>query len=264
MVEYNIIVCVKQVPWTTEVDLTIDETKKDIKKGDLVYSINELDNYAVEEAIKIKEQHGGSITLVTIGPEESDEVLRRGLAMGADKAIRLTDTAFEGSDGYAIATALSKAIKDQPYNLIFTGVQAEDNNYGLVGQALAEMLGIQHATLVNKIESIDEEKVRIHRELEGGLEEILEVKLPAVLTIQSGINEPRYVSILGIRKAAKKEIKTPSLEEVSISSEEVGEKGSVTTIEKAYMPEVGKGAEILEGTPEEINEKLIEVLKGGK
>lgn len=263
MVEYNIIVCVKQVPWTTEVDLTIDEARKDIKKDDLTYSMNELDNYAVEEAIKIKEQYGGSITLITIGPEKSDEVLRRGLAMGADKAIRLTDTAFEGSDGYATATALSKAIKNQPYNLILTGVQAEDNNYGLVGQALAEMLGIQHATLVNKIESIDEKKVRIHRELEGGLEEILEVKLPAVLTIQSGINEPRYVSILGIRKAAKKELKTPSLNELGISPEEIGEKGSVTIIEKAYTPKAGE-AEILKGTPEEINEKLIGILKGGK
>lgn len=266
MVEYNIIVCVKQVPETTEMDISIDGTGKDIKKDDMVYAINEWDNYAVEEAVKLKEKYGGSVTVVTIGPEKSEEVLRKSLAMGADEAVRLTDPALEGSDGYAIATALSRIVKDMPYSMILTGVQAEDDGYGLVGPALAEMLGIQHAALVNKIESIGDGKAKLHRELEGGLEEVLEVDLPAVFTIQSGINEPRYVSIMGIRKVAKKEIKKPSLSDIGLSADEVGEKGSLTTIEKAYLPETGKGAEMLEGTPDEVNTKLVEILKekGGK
>ena len=266
MTEYNIIVCVKRVPETTDFDISIDEKGKDIKKSDLVYYVNDWDNYAVEEAVKLKEQYGGNVTVVTIDTEENDEVLRRALAMGADEAIRLTDPAFEGSDGYAIATALSKTLKDKSYNLILTGVQAEDNGYGLVGPALAEMLGIQHATLVNKIESIGDGKAKLHRELEGGLEEVLEVELPAVLTIQSGINEPRYVSIMGIRKVAKKPINTPSLSDLGINPDEVGEGGSLTVVEKASLPEVGEGAEMLEGTPEEINAKLIDILKekGGK
>lgn len=266
MAEYNIFVCVKRVPETTDVDLEIDGTGKDIKKDGLVYAINEWDNYAVEEAVKLKEQYGGSVTVVTIGSEESDEVLRRALAMGADEAIRITDPAFKGSDGYAIATALSAALKDESYSLVLSGVQAEDDGYGLVGLVLAEKLGVQHAALVNKIESLDNGKAKLHRELEGGLEEVLEVELPAVLTIQSGINEPRYVSIMGIRKVAKKEIKTLSLSDLGLSPDKVGEQGSYTIIEKASLPEVGDSAEILTGSDDEVNTKLAEILKekGGK
>lgn len=262
---YNIIVCIKQV-LAADTDLSIDDTGKDIKKDDLVSVINEWDNYAAEEAVKLKEKYGGSVTAITIGSEKSDEVLRRALAMGADEAIRLTDPALEGSDGYATAKALSKIIKGKPYNIILTGVQAEDNNYGLVGPALAEILGITHATLVSKIESIDNGKIKLHRELEGGLEEVLEVETPLVLTVQTGINKPKYISIMGIKKVAKKPINTPTLNDLGISPEEVGEKGSFTTVEKAYLPETGKTAEILQGTPEEINTKLVSILKekGGK
>ncbi len=257
----EIIVCIKRVPETAEADIVIDKTGRDIEKGGLVFDINEWDNYAVEEAILLKEKYGGSVTVISMGPEEVNETLRRALAMGADQAIRLTDPAFEGSDGYAIAKTLSQAIKPLSYDLILTGVQTEDDGYGQVGPALAETLGICHAAVVNQIEGIENDKARVHRELEGGLEELLDLELPAVLTIQTGINEPRYVSIMGIRKVAQKKIKVLGLQDLSMKPEEAGEDGSLTVVERVSFPPVGKGAQMLEGTMDEISDKVITILK---
>ncbi|NIQ38840.1 MAG: electron transfer flavoprotein subunit beta [Proteobacteria bacterium] len=257
----DIIVCVKRVPETAEVDIVIDKTGKDIEKGGMVFDINEWDNYAVEEAVLLKEKHGGSVTVISMGPEEANETLRRALAMGADEAIRLTDPAFSGSDGHAIARVLSQTIKSLKYDLILTGVQAEDDNYGQVGPTLAKILGIAHAAVVNGIEGIEGGRAKVHRELEGGLEEILDVELPAVFTIQSGINEPRYVSIMGIRKVAKKEIKTLGLGELAMKPEETGEAGSRTVVERVFLPPVGEGAQMLEGTSDEIAERVVAIVK---
>jgi electron transfer flavoprotein beta subunit len=257
----DIIVCVKRVPETAEADIVVDQTGKDIKTAGLVFDINEWDNYAVEEAVLLKEKHGGSITVISMGPDESNETLRRALAMGADEALRLTDPAFPGSDGYAIARVLSQAIKPLSYDLILTGVQAEDNNYGQVGPTLAKLLGIGHAAVVNRIEGVEGGRARIHRELEGGLEEVLDLELPAVLTIQSGINEPRYVSIMGIRKVAKKEIKVLGLQELGMKPDETGEAGSKTVIQRIFLPPAGEGAQILEGTMEDIAGKVFSILK---
>ena len=257
----EIIVCIKRVPETAEADLVINKAGKDIEKGGLVFDINEWDNYAVEEAILLKENYGGSVTVISMGPEEVNETLRRALAMGADQAIRLTDSAFEGSDGYAIARVLGQAIKPLSYDLILTGVQAEDDGYGQVGPTLAEILGIRHAAVVNQIEGIENDRAMVHRELEGGLEEILDLELPAVLTIQSGINEPRYVSIMGIRRVAKMEIKVLGLRELAMKPEEAGEPGSLTLVERVSFPPVGEGAQILEGTMDEISDKVVTILK---
>ncbi|MCK4474195.1 electron transfer flavoprotein subunit beta/FixA family protein [Candidatus Bathyarchaeota archaeon] len=256
----DIIVCVKHVPETAEADLKIDSTGKKIEKGGLVFDINEWDDYALEEAVRLKEKFGGTVTAITVGPEDVDSTLRKCLARGADKAIRLTDESFEGSDGYAIAKILHKAIKDLPFDLILTGALADDDGYMVVGSVIAEMLGIPHATMVKKLE-LSDNVARIHRELEGGLEEIVDVKLPAVLTIQTGINEPRYVSIMGIRKAMKKEIKVLSLADLGLSENEVGEAGSWIRLEKMFVPQAEKQAEILKGSPEEIAAKIAEVLK---
>jgi len=256
----DIIVCVKHVPETAEADIKIASTGKTIEKTGLVFDINEWDDYAVEEAVRIKEKFGGTVTVITVGSEDADSTLRKCLARGADKAIRLTDPKFEGSDGYVIAKILHKAIKDLPFDLIFTGAQAGDDGYAMVGPILAEFLGIPHATMVKKIE-LRNGIARVNRELEGGLEEIVEVKLPAVLTIQTGINEPRYVSIMGIRKAMKKEIKVLGLAELGLNENEVGEAGSWIKIEKMYVPPVEKQAEFLKGTPEEIASKIAEILK---
>jgi len=256
----EIIVCVKHVPETAEAEIAVDKSGKRVATEDLVFDINEWDDYALEEAVLIKEKLGGSITVITVGPEDADKTLRKCLARGADKAIRLTDKAFEGSDAYAIAKILHRAIKNLPFDLIFTGTQASDDGCGQVGTVLAELLGIPHATMVKKVE-VKEGFVRVNRELEGGLEQVMEVKLPAMLAVQTGINEPRYVSIMGIRKAKEKELKVLGLGDLGLKEEEVGESGSWITVEKMFIPPVEKEAEILTGGLDEIAAKIVENLK---
>ncbi len=257
----EIIVCIKRVPETADADIVIDKRGRDIEREGLVFDINEWDSYAVEEAILLKEKYGGSVTVISMGPEEANETLRKALAMGADQAIRLTDPAFQDSDGYAIARILSRAIDPLPYDLILTGVQTEDDCYGQVGPTLAGILRIPHAAIVNKIEGIENDRARVHRELEGGLDEVIDLGLPAVLTIQSGINEPRYVSIMGIRRVAKMEIRLCDLRELSMKPDEAGEPGSMTVVERVFFPPTGEGAEILEGTTDEIADRVVSILK---
>jgi electron transfer flavoprotein beta subunit len=256
----DIIVCVKHVPETAEAEIKIDATGKAIEKTGLVFDINEWDDYALEEAVRIKEKLGGTVTAVTVGSNDADSTLRKCLARGADKAMRLTDAKFEGSDSYAITKILHSVIKGLPFDLILTGALAGDDGYTMVGPTLAEMLGVSHATMVKKIE-LGEGVAKVNRELEGGLEEIVEVKLPAVLTVQTGINEPRYVSILGIRKAMKKEINILSLADTGLSENDVGEAGSWIKMEKMFVPPVEKQAEFIKGTPEEIATKIAEIIK---
>jgi len=256
----NIIVCVKRVPETADADVIIDKSGKDIEKSGLVFDLNEWDTYAIEEAILLKEKMGGTVTVISMGGEDSNESLRKCLAMGADDAVRLTDPAFGGSDGFATAKVLAETVRKIPYDLVFTGVQAEDDGYGQVGVAMAEILGIPHVSLVTSLK-VQDKKMKAHRELEGGLEEVVEVDLPAVLTIQTGINQPRYVSIMGIRKVAKKEIKTFGVSDLNLKAEEVGLSGSYIQLEKIFLPPVGEGAQMLEGKPEEIASKVFHILK---
>lgn len=256
----DIIVCVKHVPETAEADIKIDSTGKAIEQSGLVFDINEWDDYALEEAVQLKEKSGGTVTAITVGSEDADNTLRKCLARGADKAVRLTDPKFEGSDSFAIAKILYQVIKGLPFNVILTGTLASDDGYAAVGPILAELLGIPHATMTKKIE-LNGDIAKINRELEGGLEEVYEVKLPAVLAVQTGINEPRYVSIMGIRKAMQKEIEVLDLSKIGLDESEVGEAGSWTKIEKMYVPPAEKQAEFLEGTPEEIAAKIVEILK---
>jgi electron transfer flavoprotein beta subunit len=256
----NIIVCIKRVPETAEADIFIDKSGREIDKSGLVFDLNEWDSYAIEEAILLKEKLGGTVTVLSVGGEDSNESLRKCLAMGADEAIRLTDPAFKESDGLATAKILAETISKIPYDLILTGTQAEDDGYGRVGVTLAELLGIPHASLILRLE-VQEKRVKAHRELEGGLEEVVEIDLPAVLTIQTGINEPRYVSIMGIRKVAKKEIKTFGASDLNLKPEEVGLSGSDLRVEKILLPPVGGGAEMLEGNLEDLSIKVLEILK---
>jgi electron transfer flavoprotein beta subunit len=258
--ELKIIVCVKHVPETAEVELKIDKTGRDIEKSGLVFDINEWDDYAVEEAIRIKEKLGGNVTVITVGSEDADSTLRKCLAKGADKAIRITDKRINTSDPYIIAKILSKTIKEIPFDLILTGAQSSDDGYAFIGPALAELLDIPHVTLAKKIEFKDR-SVIVNRELEGGLEEVVEVELPALITIQTGINEPRYVSIMGIRKAMKKEIKTVSIDDLGLSETEVGIEGSWIHVSEVYIPSIERRAEFIRGTPEEVTSKIIEIIK---
>ena len=258
----DVIVCVKHVPDTTEAEVRIRPDKKDIEKADLPFVINEWDEYAAEEAILIKEKFGGTVVAMTVGPREAEATLRRVLAKGADMAIRVWDEALEGSDAYVIAKVLANTIraKGLKYDLILTGAQAADDGYALVGPMLAEILGIPHATLVKQEEILDG-RIRVHRELEGGLEEVVELTLPALLTIQTGINEPRYVSIMGIRRARKKPLEVLGLKDIGLSPEEVGPSGSWLEVEEIYVPPAERVAEILPGSPAEEAAKLLEILK---
>jgi electron transfer flavoprotein beta subunit len=256
----DIVVCVKHVPETAEADLKIDGTGKGIEKAGLVYDINEWDDYALEEAVRIKEKQGGTVTAITLGADDSDSTLRKCLARGADKAIRLTDPKFTGSDGYATAKILYSAIKTLHYDIILCGVQSGDNGQAMTPSILAEMLGIPHATMVKKLE-LATGTAKINRELEGGLEEQIEVKLPALFAVQTGINEPRYVSIMGIRKAMQKEIKLMTLTDTGLAENDVGPQGSWITTEKLYIPPVEKQAEFIKGSPDEIAAKITDILK---
>jgi electron transfer flavoprotein beta subunit len=256
----DVVVCVKHVPETAEAELKIDSTGKNIEKTGLVYDINEWDDYALEEAVRIKEKQAGTVTAITIGPQDSESTLRKCLARGADTAIRLTDPKFENSDAYATAKILHATIKNLHYDLILTGMQAGDDSSAMVGPILAELLGIPHATMVKKLE-LATGTAKVNRELEGGLEEQIEIRLPALVSVQTGINEPRYVSIMGIRKAMQKEIKVLSLADTGLTENDVGELGSWIKIDKLYVPPVEKQAEFLKGTPDEIATKITAILK---
>ena len=225
----DIIVCVKRVPLTQEVDLEIDSSKRDVRREMLAYVMNEWDNYAIEEAILLKEKLEGTVTAVTIGSEDDEEVLRRCLAMGADKAIRVDPGSLE-LDPFTISKILAAVIKGLDHDLVLTGVQAEDNNEGAVGIMLAEHLGLAYSAVVVGIEPQgDEATIRV--ELEGGIDEVSKISLPAVLSIQTGINEPRYVSIMGIRKAAKKELNVIDLGELELSDDDLLKR---TTVEEIF------------------------------
>ena len=253
----NIAVCVKRIPKTAEADLFIEKGGRDIKKEHLVFALNDWDGYAVRETVLLKQKHGGEVTVLTVGTEESKEILTRCLAMGADKAVRIEEP--PASDGNRIAKILYRVLKDQSFDLVLTGVQAEDNGWGQVGVALPRMLSFTHAALVTHIE-ITGDKARVRRELEGGMDEVIELKLPAVLTIQTGINEPKYISLAAILEAEDKEIRDFGLDEIGFKSGESVD----TEIDKIFFPPVAKMAEILKGSPEEVVVQLTEIIKKRK
>jgi len=252
----EILVCVKRVPDTSENEIELNGAGNDIDRDDLVYSVNEWDNYAVEEALQIVDKVGGGVTVISVGDDESEEVLRREMAMGADKGILLSDDAFEETDGRGIASVLKAAVDKGNYDLILTGAQADDGA-AQVGGMLAAMMDVPFASLVNTIE-VDGDKLKIGREIEGGNQEMHEISMPCVLSIQTGINEPRYVGIRGIRKVASVEIPTLGAADLGVDAAAVAAR-----VKRAdyFLPDMGEGAEILEGDTDEIIEKLIELLK---
>jgi electron transfer flavoprotein beta subunit len=256
----EILVCVKRVPDTAENEFELNSAGNDLDRDDLVYSVNEWDNYAVEEAIQIVDNVGGSVTVVTVGDDESEEVLRREMAMGANNGVLLSDDAFEGSDGKGIAAILKAEVEKGKYDLILTGAQA-DEGAGQIGGMLAAMLDYPYASLVNKIEVVNDTTIKVGREIEGGNQEMNEIQLPCVLSIQTGINEPRYVGIRGIRKVASVDVPVKSAADLGIDPGTVGEAGARTRRVDYFAPDLGDGAEMLEGSTEEIIEKLIEKLK---
>jgi electron transfer flavoprotein beta subunit len=256
----EILVCVKRVPDTAENEIEANRDGSDIERDDLVYSVNEWDNYAVEEAIQLVDKAGGAVTVVSVGDEESEEVVRREMAMGANNGILVSDDAFEGSDGKAVAAILKVVAEKGNYDLILTGAQADDGA-GQIGGMLAAMLDVPYASVVNAIEVLSDSQLKVGREIEGGNQEINEIALPCVLSSQTGINEPRYVGIRGIRKVASVDIPIWGASDLGIDPAQVGESGAKVKRIDYFIPEMGEGAEILEGSNEEIAEKLIDLLK---
>jgi electron transfer flavoprotein beta subunit len=260
----EILVCARRVPDTSENEIALNQAGNDIERDDLVYSINEWDNYAVEEALQIVAKVGGTVTVATVGAEEDEEILRREMAMGANHGVLITDDVFAGSDGRGIATILKAFVQKGKYDLILTGVQAEDGG-AQVGGMLAAMLDYPFASLVNAIEVLQGGKLKINREIEGGNKEISEIDLPCVLSIQTGINEPRYVGMRGIRQVASLPIATPNAAELGIGPATVGKAAAKMKRVDYFVPALGRGAQMLEGTREENIEKLVELVaaKGG-
>lgn len=256
----EILVCVKRVPDPAENEISVAPGGADILRDDLVYSVNEWDNYAVEEAIQIVEREGGNVTIVSVGDEESEEVVRREMAMGASQGLLLTDVAFDGSDGLGIATILAAAARKGQYDLILTGAQADDGG-GQVGGMIAALLDWPYASLVNRIEMKEGQFLRIGREIEGGNQEISDIETPCVLSIQTGINEPRYVGIRGIRKVASVEIPVLDASALGLDTGAVGPAGANLKRVDYFVPQVSASAEMIEGSTEEIAIKLVELLK---
>lgn len=260
----DILVCVKRVPDTSENEIDLNAAGNDIEREDLVYSINEADNYAVEEALQITSKVGGTVSVVTVGCDDDEEVLRREMAMGAQHGILLSDETFSGSDGHGVASILKAFVQKNRYDLILTGVQADDGG-AQIGGMLAAMLDYPFASLVTSIEVLDGGKLKITREIEGGNKEAHEIELPCVLSIQTGINEPRYVGMRGIRQVASIPIPTLTASDLGLDPDAVGATAAKVRRVDYFVPAVGKGAEMLQGKQEEIVDKLIELVgaKGG-
>ena len=257
----DIMVCMKQVP-DSEAQIRVSPDGKGIVDSDIKFVMNPYDEYAVEEALKLKEKYGGSVTLICLGPQRAVEAIRTGLAMGADKAIHLDDPAFVGGDAISTAKALAAAIKGLPYDLIFCGKQAIDDDLAMVGSTLAEILGIPQVVVVVKVELSDDRKyAMVNRQIMGG-EEVIQVPLPAVLTAQKGLNEPRYASLPGIMKAKKKEIKVLKAADLGLGADSTGAAGARTRIVKMFAPPQRQSGKIIEGeTPEEKAPKLAKLLR---
>ena len=256
----EILVCVRRVPDTSENEIELNAAGNDVERDDLVYSVNEPDNYAVEEALQIVERVGGNVTVVTVGSEDDEEILRREMAMGAKHGVLISDQAFRGSDGRGIATILKAYVQKNHYDLILTGVQAEDGA-AQVGGMLAAMLDYPFASLVNSIELLEGKRLKISREIAGGNKEMNEIDLPCVLSIQTGINEPRYVGMRGIRQVQSVEIPTFGPSDLGVGAGMVGDAAAKVKRLDYFVPPLGKGADILKGARQENIDKLIELLK---
>jgi electron transfer flavoprotein beta subunit len=255
----NIIVCLKQVPGTTEVKID-PETNTLVRQG-IENIINPFDTYAIEEAVQLKQKHGGKVTVITMGPSQADVALREAISLGADEAVLLSDRAFAGADTWATAYTLSRAvIKIGEYDLIICGRQTIDGDTGQVGPELAEMLDIPFIAYVSKIEELNDNILRVQRMVEEG-HEVIETKLPAVITVSKEINVPRLPSLRGIMKSKGAKIAAWGIAELGVDGSMVGLAGSSTQVIKVFFPQRISQAEILKGSPESQVDSLIEKLK---
>jgi electron transfer flavoprotein beta subunit len=256
----NVLVCLKQVP-DTETQIKIAPDGKSIVTDNIKWVMNPYDEYAVEEALRLKEKFGGEVTIIAVGPKRVTESIKTALAMGADRGILVDDPSAAGSDSLGTATILEAVIRDLTYDIILCGKQGVDDDCGLVGSSLAELLGIPQISVVIKLEvSEDGSAIRAHREVDGGTL-VIESPLPVLITAQKGLNEPRYASLPGIMKAKKKPLDIKTLADLGLDASEVGQDAAKVKITQITPPEERKAAKIVEGeTPQEKAANLARLL----
>jgi electron transfer flavoprotein beta subunit len=246
----KIAVCVKQVV-TREWQLRLSDFKTWVRDQDASFELNEPDAYALEESLRLKEKHGGEVVVCSAGPPRVAQALREALARGADRAIHVEDESLAQADAFVVADALAAAIRDENFDLVLTGLQSDDQGFAQVGVVLAERLGLSHGTIIMDVQ-VQERTLRVKRELEGGWFQWVSMPLPALLTIQSGINQLRYATLKGIMAAKKKEIrKAPAPSGTSGKQK----------IVNLYFPEKAKQTRMITGAPGEAAKELVRVLK---
>src|SRR5215475_5311532 len=246
----KIAVCIKQVP-TREWQPRLNDAKTWIREQDVSYEMNEPDAYALEEALRLREKHGGEVVVCSAGPARVQTVIREALARGADRAIHVEHDSLGGADAFVIAEALAAAMKDERFDLVLTGLQSDDQGHGQTGVILAERLGIPSSTIIMEVQ-IEGSALRVKRELEGGWFQWIAMPLPALLTIQSGINQLRYATLKGIMAAKKKEIKKVALPDGAQAAQE---------IVALSLPVRGKRTQLIAGSPAESARELIARLR---
>jgi len=250
----KIIVAIKQVP-ARDSQLRIAASGKWIDGADLTYEINEPDAYALEAALQLKEKHGGEVVALCAGPSGAAQTIREALAKGADRAIHIEEENLGGFDPLGVAQLLAAAARPESPDLVLTGLQSDDYGYGQTGVIMAEVMGLPHATLIMHVEKLDG-SIRVKRELEEGWFQNVEMPLPALLTIQSGISKLRYATLMGIKKAKTKEVKR-------LTAADLGGAAGASRIalDRLYLPERTKRTQLFEGDPKETAAKLAEKLK---
>ncbi len=255
------VVCIKQVP-AKDSTLRLNETQTWIREADTSYEINEPDAYALEAALRLKEQHGGEVVALSAGPARAQQVIREALAKGADRAIHLEDDAFAQLDSYNTARLLAAGIKGEAFDLVLTGLQSDDMGAAQTGVILAELLGVPHATIIMDVQPIHPPgqpgRIRVKRELEAGWFQMVEMPLPALLAIQSGLAKLRYATLMGIKKAKTKEIRRITKTDLHWNDAEWVNRQMTRRV---YLPRRTKQTQFLDRQPREAAAKLVEKLK---
>ena len=246
----KIAVCIKQVP-TREWQPRLNDDKTWVRDQDVSYEMNEPDAYALEEALRLKEKQGGEVVVCCAGPARATQVIREALARGADRALHVEDDALAAADAFTAATALTAAMAEQKFDLILTGLQSDDQGHAQFGPVLAEKLGIPHSTIIMEV-NIEGTSMRVKRELEGGWFQYISMPLPALLTIQSGINQLRYATLKGIMAAKKKEISKVAPAAAGSTRQK---------ITALYAPQKAKQTVMIAGSPAEAAKELVKRLR---
>jgi electron transfer flavoprotein beta subunit len=252
----KIVVCLKQVPARDSL-LRLNASGSWVEERDISFEVNEPDIYALEEALRLKESQGGEVVICSLGPARAQQAIKEALAKGADRALHLDDPAFAGVDSYGIARAMARALEPEKPDLIVTGLQSDDLGFAQAGVILAEFLGLPHSTIIMQIE-VQGSTLKAKRELEAGWFQWIQMPLPALLTIQSGINKPRYATLKGIMAAKSKPIKKLGATDLGLTAEELCPRQKISRV---YVPVKLAHTEFFEGSPNEIATRLVDKLK---